>query len=322
MTSDRPGRTAHRQPGGATPGRGGGPMSDFVFVIGTGRCGSTVVHELLARHPEVGFMSNLDDHLRSTRLSRLNNAALRLVPPAATAKGRPRFAPSEGYRALARAVSPALRDACRDLTGTDATPWMQDRTRRFFHEASARQSKPVFLHKFTGWPRAGFLAAALPGARFVHVVRDGRAVANSLLQMPWWRGYEGPGRWSLGSLDSTYRSEWEASGRSYVLLAGLAWKVLIDSFADARRKVDEQLWLEVRHEDVVADPAAALARVLDFVALRPTPRFLARVERHPLRPDRLHSYRHELGGDDIATLDRSLAGHLAAFGYPVPSPGR
>jgi hypothetical protein len=31
------------------------------FVIGTGRCGLTEVAELLARHPDVGFVSNLDD---------------------------------------------------------------------------------------------------------------------------------------------------------------------------------------------------------------------------------------------------------------------
>jgi hypothetical protein len=33
------------------------------FVIGTGRCGSTLVQEVLARHPEVGFVSNLEDKL-------------------------------------------------------------------------------------------------------------------------------------------------------------------------------------------------------------------------------------------------------------------
>ena len=33
----------------------------FGWVLGTGRCGSTLVHEVLARHPGVGFLTNLED---------------------------------------------------------------------------------------------------------------------------------------------------------------------------------------------------------------------------------------------------------------------
>ncbi|MEY2426226.1 MAG: hypothetical protein QOI61_1798, partial [Actinomycetota bacterium] len=35
----------------------------YGFVLGTGRCGSTLVHELLARHHDVGFLSNIEDRL-------------------------------------------------------------------------------------------------------------------------------------------------------------------------------------------------------------------------------------------------------------------
>jgi hypothetical protein len=38
------------------------------FVIGTGRCGSTLVQEVLARHPQVGFVSNLEDKLPTLNL--------------------------------------------------------------------------------------------------------------------------------------------------------------------------------------------------------------------------------------------------------------
>ena len=48
------------------------------FVLGTGRCGSTLVHELLCRHPDVAFLSNLDDRTRlAGRTARLNGALYR-----------------------------------------------------------------------------------------------------------------------------------------------------------------------------------------------------------------------------------------------------
>ena len=42
----------------------------FAFVLGSGRCGSTLAHDVLARHPDVGFVSNVDDRLVPLRAAR------------------------------------------------------------------------------------------------------------------------------------------------------------------------------------------------------------------------------------------------------------
>ena len=54
----------------------------YVFLIGTGRCGSTLVHQLLARHPDVGFISNLEDRVPGLPASarRPGNALYRHAP--------------------------------------------------------------------------------------------------------------------------------------------------------------------------------------------------------------------------------------------------
>ena len=60
---------------------------DFAWVLGTGRCGSTLIHEILARHPAVGFLSNVEDRaVLPPWAGRWNNAAFRRVPPAFTTK--------------------------------------------------------------------------------------------------------------------------------------------------------------------------------------------------------------------------------------------
>jgi hypothetical protein len=289
------------------------------FVIGTGRCGSTLVHELLARHPDVGFMCNLEDRIPGlpAGVGRFNNALYRRVPPALTGKGRVRYAPSEAWRALAREVSPMLVRPPRDLLAGDAMPWVADRFRRFFTERASAQAKPVFLHKLTGWPRSGFIREVFPDARFIHLVRDGRAVANSWLQMGWWSGYQGPSRWYLGPLPEPYAREFEASGGSFVLLAGLGWKLLMDAFEQARGKVPPNQWLDVRIEDLAADPRGQVAAMLEFVELDWSADFEAGFSRYRFDSGRSQAFRRDLDPDNLRLLDRSLRRHLESWGYQV-----
>ena len=292
----------------------------FVFVISNGRSGSTLVHELLARHPDVGFVSNLEDRLPGlpAAAGRLNNALYRRVPPALTRKGRLRYAPSEGWRALGRQVSPMLINPVRDLVAADAMPWVADRFGRFFTDRARAQGKPVFVHKLTGWPRSGFIRAVFPHARFIHVVRDGRAVVASDLRVGWWRGWEGPNGLRAGPLPAAYLAEWEASGRSFPVLAGVSWKVAMDAYAAARALVPAEQWLDLRFEDLLTDPLTRTKELLSFAGLPPHPVFDAALARTEFRADRADAYRAVLGQDALAALDASLAGHLRAWGYGQP----
>jgi hypothetical protein len=294
---------------------------DLALVLGTGRCGSTLVHEIIARHPDVGFVSNLEDRFPFLPVpSRFNNDIYRRVPDALTTKGHVRFAPSEGYRALDREVSPVISAPVRDLLAEDVTPWLERRFRTFFTARAKAQGRPLFLHKFTGWPRSGFVRRIFPETRFIHIVRDGRAVANSFLQMPWWQGYRGPDQWSWGPLPPAMEEEWEASGRSFAVLAGLEWKLLIEAFEAARALVPESQWLEVRYEDFVAAPREHVRAMLDHLGLAWTPAFEQGFRRYRFDADRREAYRRDLGIHDVAMLDASLAPALARLGYVSAPP--
>ncbi|MEY2474334.1 MAG: hypothetical protein QOK28_3663 [Actinomycetota bacterium] len=290
----------------------------FAFMIGSGRCGSSLLHEVLARHPGIGFLSNIEDNLTvPVSAGRINSALYRRVPARFTQKGRARFAPSEGYRALDREVSPVISAPVRDLTAADVTPWLADRFRAFFAERATAQDADVFLHKFTGWPRAAFIHAVMPEARFVHVVRDGRAVASSLLQMDWWKGYGGPEAWGFGPLPADDAAAWEASGKSFALLAGIEWKLLLDASEVAKRAVPEKQWLEVRYEDVVIDPVDGFRRILEFLGLEWNESFAVGFARHAFDPAALTRWQADLDLRSIELLNASLADHLARYGYSV-----
>jgi hypothetical protein len=303
----------------------------FVFVLGTGRCGSTIVQELLARHPAVGFVSNVDSILAPLDLKgRWNNPVYRRVPFAFasrdvgylrhlrfTLRERMHFGPSEAYRLLGRRVSPIVVSPVHDLTADDLTPWLERRLRAFFEERRQQQRRPVFMHKFTGWPRARFLDHAFPEARFIHVVRDGRAVASSLMQRPWWRGYLGPEGWGFGPLPDPYRDIWERSHRSLVVLAGLEWRVLMDAFDASRSAVPADRWLDVRYEDFVREPRGQVERMLGFIGLPWNERFEMDFARQVFTESRTDAYRRDLSPEQIALLEGALREPLESLGYPL-----
>jgi hypothetical protein len=298
----------------ATPDATG--ASRFVFVLGTGRCGSTLVEEVLCRHPSVGFVSNLEDRFKlPVSAGRWNGSLYRRLPAAVTQKSRLRYAPSEAYRVLSREVSPVLASAPRDLVASDVTPWLESRFRAFFTDRAHAQGTDTFLHKFTGWPRSGFIRGVFPSARFIHVVRDGRAVANSWLQMPWWLGYEGPDHWQWGPLPTELAAEWQESGGSFVVLAGLLWKMLIDAFDLARKEIPASDWLEVRYEDVAANPRTTFAKMLEFCSLPWDAEFERGFERHTFTASRSDAFRRDLATTDVERLSRILASPLASRGY-------
>jgi hypothetical protein len=297
-----------------------------LFLIGTGRCGSTLIHRLLGHHPDVGFVSILDERLPPYRRlnGRLNGLAYRAAGNASRATGgrlpfvevaRRAFTPAEAYELLTDSVSPLIAAPLRDLTAADASPWISRRLRSLIEERAEAQRVPVFMHKLTGWPRMSFLRTVFPDARFVYIVRDGRAVANSLLQVEWWRGALGPTGWTFGPLPEAYAAEWDESGRSFAMLAGIEWKILVDAYEEACRVVPADARMEVRYEDFVRSPREYLGRIVDFSGLDWRRSLRRALVSEPVHAGRSDAYRTELSADDVRRLDRALAAHLERYGY-------
>jgi len=286
----------------------------YIFLIGTGRCGSTVLAETLCRHPDVGFISNVDVRFpRLAGLARWNNAIFRHLPSGGVLHRR--FVPSEAYELLDREVSPILSSPFRDLEERDAGPWLSERVATCFARRAAAQQVPTFVHKFTGWPRASFLHRAFPTARFIHIVRDGRAVANSWLQVPWWRGFGGPEHWQWGPLPPHLATEWEQADRSFVVLAGLLWRMLMEAYDVARDALPQEAWLEIRYEHLAAHPEEALREIFDFSGLKWSEGFDRGFDRGRFHASRVDAFRRDLDPGELARMTAAIAPALIARGY-------
>ena len=288
----------------------------IVFIIGSGRCGSSFVHELIAKHRDVGFVSNFDDNfpLLNSKGS-LNNLLFRSAIGNFTKKGRARFAPSEAYRLIAKKVSPIYANSCRNLCAADVTPELKRSFRRFFCDRYLAQGKQVFVHKYTGWSRAAFFKEIFPEAKFIHIVRDGRAVANSFLQMDWWTGYLGPEKWYLGPLDEQQKSRWASSESSFLVLAGIAWEILVASVEEDAARIGEDSICTIRYEDFLQDPVGEIRSMCDFSGLDFHEDFGNRIRSSRIDSGRKQAFLTDLSPVQISELTSCIADSLAKYGY-------
>ncbi|MGH8153180.1 MAG: sulfotransferase family protein [Rhodanobacteraceae bacterium] len=296
--------------------RGGriGPVLDRpIFIVGAGRSGSTVFHRIFCEHPGVAWQSPLCD-LFPARPS-LNRMLL-------SSAGWPllgRFLehylrPGERYKFWERYCR-GFAQPCRDLVSADVTPVH----RRAIPPALARLAtsrRRRVLIKVTGWPRVGFLRELFPDAKFIHVYRDGRAVASSLLAVHFWRGWKGPPQWGFGALDPEQQAEWERHGRSFAALAGIQWKLLMAAMDAAVQDLSPRDLLQVRYEEFIADPVASFKAVANFCELDWPASFERAIGRQRLATAN-DKWRENLTPAQQRTLEQVLADSLQRYGYPV-----
>lgn len=282
-----------------------------IFVIGAGRSGSSIFHQTFTEHPRVAWMSVLcDRHPENLGWHRALMRGIEL--PLLGGLLKRRYESAECYEFWDRYFRGFSRP-CRDLCVDDATPAASQALR----DAAAglvTTRRPRLLAKITGWPRLGFLHAVFPDARFIHVVRDGRAFANSLLQVDFWLGWRGPEQWRWGPLDDALRREWEAHDRSFIALAAIQWKILMRAMDAAKAAIPASSLLEVRYEDFAADPVAAFGPVLDFCGLERDRDF-----EHALSTYRVESanykWQHDLSPTQQGVLLEVLGDDLKKYGY-------
>jgi omega-hydroxy-beta-dihydromenaquinone-9 sulfotransferase len=282
-----------------------------IFIVGVGRSGSTIFHHLLSSHPNVAWLSDVSE--RWPAHPERSRAFLRALDLPGAEPYALRYAePQEAYRFWDHYVR-GFGTPCRDLVASDVMLASAKRIRDALGRITTPRRNRLLL-KITGWPRVSFLREIFPDARFIHVLRDGRAVAASLLNVDFWWGWRGPSNWRWGPLTPAQQEEWECHGRSFVALAAIQWKILMDAMQEAKRDLDPAGMMDVRYEDLCRDPIPMLRRATEFAEL-PWATVLERaVAREGLRSEN-DKWRRDLTPRQQEILQTVLATHLAQYGY-------
>ncbi len=184
----------------------------------------------------------------------------------------------------------ALADRIEHLQEPDAAAVV----RAFYETYAEAQGKSRWGEKTPQYLRMmGRIARTLPEARFVHIIRDGRDVALSLLSVEW--------------------------GPTTVTAAAEQW---VDEILTARRKIERMPhYMEVRFEQLVSDPEPLVREVSGFVELPFEPAMLAY---HQGASGRMGEMQRdfEIAGGPTLTPDERVRQHALVSAPPQTNRGR
>ncbi len=282
-----------------------------IILFGTGRCGSTILHRMFTEHQKLAWLSGFCDHYPH-RLS-INRLLMQLLDyPIIYNFLKNRYSPGECY-IFWEYYAKGFRRPVRDLMAEDLSIKNKKRLLDVFSQLTTAQRDRLLL-KITGWPRLSYLLELFEDAKFIHVVRDGRAVANSLVNVDFWHGWGGPEKWRWGALPARYSEEWEQYNRSFIVLAAIQWKMLMDAAEEAQQKIPSSRFLEVRYEDLCAEPLPVFKKIAAFSEVEWDTVFQERLAKYRLKNTN-EKYTRELNAQQQQDLNEVLADYLPKFGY-------
>lgn len=265
--------------------------SDVAFLVGVGRSGTTLLYKLLCLHPEIAYISNYENRLGWFP----SGVACGLVSRRLEHKLRTWFKKDGNAYFINRPwlirafptphEGEAVFDACglQLFRGRDyrPDPSTADRLRRRFRRLRRGARASVVLSKCTANNhRILPLASVFPAARYIHLIRDGREVTQSLSVVEWWDDHV---LW----WDGRTPHEMERDGEDRLVICARSWVRELRELKTALSSIDQSRVLELRFEDLLRDPLPNLERAIRFLGLDCSAQYraaIASLEIRPMRP--------------------------------------
>jgi hypothetical protein len=225
------------------------------FILGCGRSGTTILGQVLEHHPGITYFYE-------------PKGQWAMVEPNTDIMGR--YFPWRSASLLGDGdVNVAVRTRFRKLFPAD-TPLALDKS-------------PDGVFRFE------FLSALDPEAKFIHIVRDGVDVAESISERSkevhplvgrhynngWW-GID-DAKWSFlrkVAVDRGYLVQESANADSYVTKGLCEWLLGLHEIRLHRLALGDRL-LEIKYNELVGDARSTLERVAAFLQLEPDEAWLA-----------------------------------------------
>ena len=240
-----------------------------VFLIGSERSGTTLLRLMLDHHPDIAF--NLESEFLVSEVSDEG-----LFPDVAA------------YRRKLQEDRVFQHSEFRVHEDLDDFPAMVNDFLRQKLERDRKRIVGATIHY--GFSRLRYL---WPRARYIYLLRDGRDVASSVVEMGWAGNVFAGARWWLHA-----EREW----------------------AELQRSLPRDRWIEVRYEDLIARSEAQLRRICEFIGVAFSERMFDYVEgsSYSLPDASLSSkWRRKIPPRELELLEARIGPRLAARGYEL-----
>jgi hypothetical protein len=279
------------------------PAGGPVFVVGCPRSGTTLLTLMLSSHsrlsipPETRFLLPVFRRVASFRDLQLTPNRRRL----ARAVVRPGGTKFRHLRLDPERVKKEIVAGRATIGAALSTPY------RLYADEHGKarwgDKRPTYFRNIA------LIRALFPDAQVVHLVRDPRDCVASLRRMRWWR------QGTIGAL--------------------AMWVHAVDCAQRAQRRLPAGSFLELRYEDLVAEPRRELERLCRFLGEDFEEAMLApqsEAERLPARQrehwhgetreavgtHRVGRYAEVLAPDEVALVEALAGSRMRRLGYPVP----
>lgn len=265
-----------------------------IFVFGAERSGTTFLGSLLGSHsdavatPEAHFVTHVYRGVAA--------------PDGSVDLGDAFGAISGHFRFKLWGLTTSLRDL--EVYGVDSYPQLIFALVREYARTAGRPGARIWVDHTPGNLRsAALLKDLFPDAKFIHIVRDGRAVVSSIRALDW----------GIHSARTLMKS----------------WTLKVGYGLAAESYLTPERCLRVRYEDLIAAPERVLRRICDFVGLTFEPAMLSgagfavpvytqkqhRLVGAPPDAQRIDAWAKTLSPRDVETCEVVSGDMLTYLGY-------
>jgi len=265
-----------------------------VFIVGCSRSGTSLLYQRLAMHPDFAFFYKWSRKFPTSMwLSRF--ASLYVKDP------RPKEA-----GAIWRKFARGRPDD--SLGRDDVTPAARTYFQKVLRTQMELFDKPRFLAKH---PRNGlrmeYFREIFPDIVFLHIIRDGRATASSILEK----------RREAGDLHAYWDIKppgWrDLIGADPVLACGLQWKLTVECIREAGRRLPAGQYVELTYESFTRSPRETLEQLAGPCDIAWRAEDLSRAV-EGIRSQNF-KWREKLTGEQIRALETAIGPTLQRLGY-------
>lgn len=299
-----------------------------IFIIGCPRSGTGIFQNLIKLHPDVAYVTPATNNL----FGALSNNNIKINPPTFVSslidwyvkKGKDEFVP-ERFKiydgiikedGLPDAVEPSGIWTTIDdhfekdyLDENDVIEkhrkYLRDQTQ--FHLKYFKTSR--FLNKRPKDSlRIRYINRVFPDSIFLHLIRDGRAVANSIYNRKVknnskWFGLNPPG--------------WEDfKNEKPIIQAGWQWKKVLDIVEeDSNEVLDKDRYLAVKYEGLTERPMEIMKDVFQFCELDRKKGIDSISSYSNILENRNYKWKKQLSDDQKKDLMSTIKGQLRRYNY-------